>query len=57
MHKEDISSLALHSNKRYVATGSLSLLDPKAFAEIYIWDVETKQVLGHLNDFHLNGIE
>ena len=48
MHKEEINALAIHPNKKYVATGSLSKFNPKEYAEIFIWDVETKEVLSHL---------
>ena len=53
-HVKDIVSLAIHPNKMIAATGEL--VEDNSFPAIYIWNVETKDILAQLQGFHTSAI-
>ncbi|EAR94225.2 HELP domain protein (macronuclear) [Tetrahymena thermophila SB210] len=55
-HEEDIVSLAVHPKANIVATGQMAAKGKSNLIDIYIWDSETKNVLGLLNDFHTRAV-
>ncbi|KRX05725.1 WD40-repeat-containing domain [Pseudocohnilembus persalinus] len=55
-HKEDIVSMAVHPRGNIVATGQMALAKQQKVVDIYIWDAESKQVLGYINDFHRKAV-
>lgn len=48
-HEEDIVSFALHPNRNIVATGQMAQAGKAKCIDIYVWDVDTKEVLAHFN--------
>ena len=52
-HEEDIVSLALHPNKRFVATGQMAMKGKSKMIDIFVWDLESKEILSNLKGFHL----
>ena len=56
MHEEDIISLAFHPKLNVVATGQMAKAGKAKTIDVYVWDVETKTMLSHLNDFHLRAV-
>ncbi|EGR31702.1 hypothetical protein IMG5_103460 [Ichthyophthirius multifiliis] len=53
-HTNDIISLAVHPKGNIAATGSSS--NKSKTCEIYIWEIETKNIISQINDFHINGV-
>lgn len=53
-HERDIISLAMHPNGMIAATGEL--VGDSEFPAIYIWNVFTKDILGHLKGFHRKAV-
>lgn len=51
-HIEDVVSLAVHPSNKIVATGQKAAKGKGKLIDLYIWDVETKEVLANLNSFH-----
>lgn len=56
-HCEDVVSLALHPSNRLVATGQKAAKGKAKCIDLFVWDVETKQVLANLNNFHLREVQ
>ena len=52
LHQEDVISLAVHPDKKIVATGHISALGSKQLADIFVWKVDTQEVLARLTNFH-----
>eukprot|EP01022_Parablepharisma_sp_SALTPOND_P009431 TRINITY_DN1391_c0_g1_i1.p1 TRINITY_DN1391_c0_g1~~TRINITY_DN1391_c0_g1_i1.p1 ORF type:complete len:2151 (-),score=139.11 TRINITY_DN1391_c0_g1_i1:21-6473(-) len=53
-HERDIVSIAIHPNGMIAATGEL--VDEFELAEIYVWNIETKDILACLKGFHINAV-
>lgn len=53
-HESDIMSLAIHSNGAIAATGEVTT--EFDVAGIYIWNIETKDILASLKKFHINAV-
>ena len=53
-HEKDIMSLAIHSNGAIAATGELTT--EFDLAGIYVWNIETKDILASLKKFHINAV-
>ena len=55
-HKEDIVSFAVDSERKLMATGQMAeknLKNPRnKILSIYVWDIESKKSLVHLDGFH-----
>lgn len=45
-------SMAVHPNNKIVATGQKAAKGKAKLIDLYIWNVETKEVLANLNSFH-----
>lgn len=56
MHEEDVISLALHPKLNVVATGQMAAKRKAKTIDIYVWEVENKNILSHINDFHLRAV-
>jgi WD40 repeat protein len=48
--------MAIHPKMNIVATGQMALGGDSKLIDIFIWDADTKAVLGHINDFHQRSI-
>jgi hypothetical protein len=46
-HDEDLVSFDLHPNKEIAASGSMPAKGRSRFVDIYVWEVESKEVLAH----------
>jgi WD40 repeat protein/Ca2+-binding EF-hand superfamily protein len=55
-HHEDMVALAIHPNGKIVATGQMAEAGKAKLIDIFVWDVDTKQVLANLVGFHLRAI-
>lgn len=55
-HEEDIVSLAFHPNKRVVATGQMAMKGKSKMIDIFVWDIDSKEILSNLKGFHLRAI-
>lgn len=53
-HERDIVSLAIHTNKMIAATGEL--VEDQGLPAVYIWNVETKDILARLQGFHTKAV-
>jgi len=53
-HERDIVSIAIHPNGVIAATGES--VDEFELAEIYVWNIETKDILACLKGFHINAV-
>jgi hypothetical protein len=55
-HKEDIVSFAVDRERKLMATGQMAeknLKNPRnKILSIYVWDIESKNSLVHLDGFH-----
>jgi len=51
-HNEDVVSLAIHPKKHIAATGQMSRTDKNKIANIFVWDIETKDIISVLGGFH-----
>ena len=60
MHDEEIVCVAVHPDKRTIATGSISRKNdeenPLNFVDIFVWDCESLNCHAHLKGFHRNSI-
>jgi microtubule-associated protein-like 6 len=56
-HEEDIISFDLHPNRRIAATGQMAAKGKSKMIDIFIWDIETKEVLANLKGFHIRAIK
>jgi echinoderm microtubule-associated protein-like 6 len=45
MHGDDVVSMDLHPNKQYVATGQMASKTKAKLVDIFVWDVDTQEVL------------
>lgn len=48
--------MCIHPKCNLVATGQMALGGNSKVIDIFIWDAETKSVLGHINDFHRKAV-
>jgi microtubule-associated protein-like 6 len=55
-HDEDIVALAINKDRNIAATGQMAKSGKAKVIDIYIWDIETKEVLANLKGFHLRAI-
>jgi len=55
-HDEDMVALAIHNERNIVATGQMAKTGKAKLIDIYVWDIETKEVLANLKGFHLRAI-
>jgi len=55
-HEEDIVSLAIHPNGSIAATGQMAQAGKAKMIEIYVWDIDTKEVKACLKGFHRRAI-
>lgn len=56
MHEEDLIAMALHPKANIAATGQMAMKGKAKIIDIYVWDVENKAILAHINDFHLRAV-
>lgn len=56
MHEEDVVALAIHPGRQIVATGQMAAKGKAKMIDIFVWDVQTKEVLARLNNFHRGAI-
>lgn len=56
MHDDDVVCLAIHPNKRVVATGQMCHVGKSKNLEIHVWDAETLQSIACLSGFHRRAI-
>jgi len=54
-HERDIVSLAIHPNGMIAATGEL--VGEADFPEVYVWNIETKDILARLKGFHTKAVK
>jgi WD40 repeat protein len=55
-HDEDMIALAIHPNRKIVATGQMAKTGKAKLIDIYLWEIETMKVLANLKGFHLRAI-
>ncbi|CAD8200325.1 unnamed protein product [Paramecium octaurelia] len=55
-HEEDIVSFALHPNRNIAATGQMAQAGKAKCIDIFVWDIDSKEVLANFNQFHLRAI-
>ena len=48
--------MAIHPKKKIAATGQITKVGMSKMASIYVWDIETKEVIAHLQDYHRYGV-
>lgn len=46
----------MHPSRKIAATGQMAQAGKAKCIDIFVWDLETKQVLANFNDFHLRAI-
>ena len=56
MHEEDIICLAVDPTGKIAATGQMAQKGKAKLIDLYVWDIETKQVLANLKGFHLRAV-
>jgi microtubule-associated protein-like 6 len=56
MHEEDIICLAVDPKGKIAATGQMAQKGKAKLIDLYVWDIETKQVLADLKGFHLRAV-
>jgi microtubule-associated protein-like 6 len=56
LHDDDVVSMAVHPSRDIVATGQMAAKGKAKLIDIYVWNVTTKEVLAHLNNFHRGAI-
>ena len=56
-HDEDLVSMDITSDKKYCATGSMPAKGRSRLLDIYVWNVETKEVAAFLTGFHRGAIK
>ena len=56
-HEEDIISFDLHPSKKIAASGQMAAKGKSKMIDIFVWDVETKEVLANLKGFHIRAIK
>lgn len=55
-HEEDVVSLAMHPSKTIIATGQMAAKGKAKMIDIFVWDINTMEVLAQLNNFHRGAI-
>jgi hypothetical protein len=48
--------MAVHPSRDIVATGQMAAKGKAKLIDIFVWNVTTKEVLAHLNNFHRGAI-
>ena len=56
VHANDVVSFAMHPSRTVAATGQMASPGKAKAIDIYVWDVETKEIMGRFNDFHRRAI-
>jgi microtubule-associated protein-like 6 len=56
MHDDDVVSLSLHPNKKFIATGQTAHVGKSTKIDLFVWDSETMQNLACLSGFHRRAI-
>lgn len=56
VHEEEIGSLAIHPKGQIAATGQISIKGKSKTIDIYIWDIDSKEIISHINDFHRRAV-
>jgi microtubule-associated protein-like 6 len=56
-HEEDVISFDLHPNRKIAASGQMAMKGKAKMIDIFVWDVETKEVLANLKGFHIRAIK
>ena len=56
MHEEDIVCLAISPNGKFAATGQMARRGKAKRIDMFVWDVETKEMLSRMNNFHLRAV-
>lgn len=51
-HNDDVVSLAIHPKKKIAASGQVAFKGESKMIPIYVWDIETKEILATLKGFH-----
>lgn len=57
MHEEDVISFDLHPSRQIAASGQMAAKGKSKMIDIFVWDVETKEVLANLKGFHIRAIK
>lgn len=55
-HGEDVVSFAIHPSRQIAATGQMASTGKATCIDIYVWDIESKEILGRFNDFHRRAV-
>jgi len=55
-HDEDMVCLAIHPSLKIVATGQMAKAGKAKIIDIFVWEIETKEILANLKGFHLRAI-
>ena len=55
-HDKDIVSFSIHPNRQIAATGQMAHIGEAKKIDIYVWNIESKEVLARFNEFHLRAI-
>lgn len=55
-HDDDVVSLAIHPQRKIVATGQMAHIGKSKAIEIYVWDCTTLETLACLKGFHIRAI-
>ena len=56
MHEEDIICLAVHPNGKYAASGQMAQKGKAKRIDMFVWDIESRQMLSRMNNFHLRAV-
>ena len=56
MHDDDVVSIALHPNKKFVATGQTAHVGKSTKIDLFVWDSESLRNLACLTGFHRRAI-
>ncbi|CAG9325772.1 unnamed protein product [Blepharisma stoltei] len=57
MHDDDVVCLAIHPNRKIVATGQMAHIGKSRELEIHVWDSDTLQGISCLSGFHRRAIK
>ena len=56
-HEEDIISFDLHPSRKIAASGQMAAKGKSKMIDIFVWDIESKEVLANLKGFHIRAIK
>lgn len=56
-HVEDVVSFTLNPTRKIAATGQMAAKGAAKAIDLYVWDLESKEVLANLKGFHLRAVQ